>query len=159
MKLVKIKNKEKKRIARGTSGKGGKTAGRGTKGQRSRTGYNLPRFFEGGQSTIIKRLPKLKGFKSHSLKPQVVNLDRIEDKYKDGEQVNPKTLFEKGLIKEYKRPVKILGDGKLTKKVIIKDCLLSKSAAHQIEQLLNRSPKAAKVAKKLKNKQSLRLLK
>jgi len=159
MKLVKIKNKGKKRIARGTSGKGGKTAGRGTKGQRSRTGYNLPRFFEGGQSTLIKRLPKLKGFKSHSLKPQVVNLDRIEDKYKDGEKVNPKTLFEKDLIKEPKRAVKILGDGKLTKKVIIENCLISKSAAKQIEQLSNRSPKATKVVKKLKNKQSLRLLK
>ena len=142
MKLVKIKNKEKKRIARGTSGKGGKTAGRGTKGQRSRTGFNLPRFFEGGQSTLIKRFPKLRGFKSHSLKPQVVNLDRIESKYKDGEQVNPKTLFEKGLIKEPKRAVKILGDGKLTKKVIIENCLISKSVAKQIKQLSNRSPKS-----------------
>jgi len=133
MELIKIKNKSKKRIARGIAGKGSNTAGRGTKGQKSRTGFNLPRFFEGGQSTIIKRLPKKRGFKLYQPKPQIVNINDIDKKYKDGEKVTPQTLYQKGLLNEKADKVKILGEGKLEKKIIFQGCLLSKKIADLIK--------------------------
>lgn len=132
IKLVKIR-KQSNRVGRGSSGKGGQTAGRGTKGQKSRTGFNIPTFFEGGQSSLIKRLPKAKGFKSVHDKPQVVNLNAINLKYKDGEIVNPKSLYLYGLIRNASLPVKILG-GKLDKKIKIADCAMSKSVAKIIEK-------------------------
>jgi len=118
--------RKSKRLGRGVgSGKGG-TSGRGTKGQKSRSGYNLPRRFEGGQTPLIARLPKTAGFKSRKAKPQILSIQKIEKVYKDGETVSFKTLLEKGLISDTLTGVKILGPGKLAKKLKFQDVKLTK---------------------------------
>src|ERR1035437_9147071 len=103
----------RKRVGRGISAGGGKTAGRGTKGQNSRSGHNIPRKFEGGQTPLIMRLHKLKGFKSIKADKIVVTLDEISRKFKAGETVSTATLMEKGLLKKG-QVAKVLNTGKLT---------------------------------------------
>jgi len=124
--------KKKKRVARGSGSGLGKTAGRGEKGQKSRSGGAKPRYFEGGQMPLYRRLPK-RGFKNiWKVRFEVVNLKEIEEKYADGEVVNPKTLKEKNIIKG-NGPVKILGDGDLMKKVTFEGVMFSKKAQEKIE--------------------------
>jgi len=124
--------KKKKRVARGSGSGLGKTAGRGEKGQKSRSGGAKPRYFEGGQMPLYRRLPK-RGFKNiWKVRFEVVNLKQIEQKYTDGEIVNPQTLKEKNIIKG-NGPIKILGDGNLTKKVTFEGVVFSKSAREKIE--------------------------
>ncbi|MDP2946636.1 MAG: uL15 family ribosomal protein [Nanoarchaeota archaeon] len=124
--------KNKKRVGRG--GKRGTYSGKGMKGQLARAGRKLrPEIRD-----FVKKIPKKRGydFKSFQIKPQIVNLKDLEEKYKDGEIVSPETLIEKGLIVKVKgRPdlpagrqgVKILGDGKLTKKIKVENCKMSES--------------------------------
>ncbi|MEK9156052.1 MAG: 50S ribosomal protein L15 [Patescibacteria group bacterium] len=116
--LESVKTKSRKRLGRGIAAGGGKTAGRGTKGQKARAGYNLPRRFEGGQTPLSMRLPKLPGFKSHRPKKTVVSLDEISTHYKDGERVSLESLVKKGLIGPGETP-KILNNGVLAKKVLL----------------------------------------
>ena len=101
------------RVGRGIAAGQGKTAGRGTKGQKARTGANsnVPRTFEGGATGFIQRLPKLKGFKSHFVKPVTVNIDKIQDLYEEGATVTLLSLVEHGIVKpqEVLRGVKIVG--------------------------------------------------
>ena len=107
---------KEKRIARG--GKKGTTSGKGTKGQKSRTGFNIPRRFEGGQISLVQRVPKKRGFKHYGLKPLAIKLEIIEKKYSDGESVNLETLTAKGVITAYPAAgVKIIGNSRLTKKL------------------------------------------
>ncbi len=127
MELVSIKSKTKKRIGRGLSAGQGKTAGRGTKGQKSRSGYNLPRKFEGGQTPLSMRLAKLPGFKSIHKKAEVISLDQITANYKDGEIVSLKTLSEKNLIQAKVRKVKVLNNGELSVAVTFDDVKVSKA--------------------------------
>jgi large subunit ribosomal protein L15 len=129
------KLKKPKRIGRG--GKKGKYSGRGIKGQRARAGRKLKPVIK----EIIKKYPKLRGYKFKSQasnsKFQIVNLDVLEKKFKEGEIVSPQTLLEKKLIRRIKGKmpkVKILGRGELTKKLIIKNCSVSKSAKEKIEK-------------------------
>lgn len=117
IKLESVKIKSKKRIGRGISAGGGKTAGRGTKGQKSRAGHNIPRRFEGGQTPLSMRLPKLPGFKSRGKKSVILSLDRISSEYKSGDTVSLTTLVEKKIIEKNDKKVKILNNGKLTVKV------------------------------------------
>ena len=102
-----------RRIGRGNGSGRGTTAGRGTKGQKARTGANsnIPRTFIGGSTSLVQRLPKFKGFKSHASKPTAVSLSRIIPVYEDGEQVTLLNLLEKGLIStsEALHGVKIVG--------------------------------------------------
>ena len=117
-------NKRKRRVARGIAGKGGKTAGRGTKGQKAKT--NLPARFEGGQMPLHMRLPKLKGFNNpFRVEYQAINLDTIEESGLD--EVSPTTLQSKGLAHKGAL-VKVLGRGELTRKVTVKAHAFSKSA-------------------------------
>ena len=101
------------RVGRGNAGKGGTTAGRGTKGQKARTGANsnLPRTFTGGGTPNIQRMPKLKGFKSLNVKPVTVSIQRIAAQSKEGEVITLISLLEKGLIssKEALQGIKIVG--------------------------------------------------
>ncbi|MFA5926005.1 MAG: 50S ribosomal protein L15 [Parcubacteria group bacterium] len=126
------KRKIRKRIGRG--GKKGTYSGRGMKGQKSRSGASVNPIFEGGRSTLIEHLPKVRGFKSLYPKNQVVNLEDLEKNFSDGETVNPQTLRDRRLISKIKMPVKILGDGKISKKLTIEKCLVSKSAGEKIEK-------------------------
>jgi large subunit ribosomal protein L15 len=112
------------RVGRGTSGRRGKTAGRGTKGQGARD--TIPAGFEGGQLPLAQRVPKLKGFKNpFRVEYAVVNLDTLQQF--EGNVVNPDTLRERGLV--HKRGlVKVLGRGELTRAVQVSAHAFSKSA-------------------------------
>ena len=126
--------KNRKRIGRGNSSGHGTTAGRGTKGQLSRSGGGKGAGFEGGQQPLAMRLPKLPGFTNHNrVEYAPVNVSRLEILYADGETVDAETLKAKGVIKHDYIPVKVLGDGELTKKLTIKVDKVSASAKAKIE--------------------------
>lgn len=127
--LVSINNKKVKRIGRGIGSGMGKTAGRGTKGQKSRSGGRVRVGFEGGQMPLSKRVPMLKGFKSRRPKNQVVSLSDLN--IFTG-KVTKEKLLEKGLIENIKLPVKILSTGKLEKAVEVSVEAVSKAAEKEI---------------------------
>ena len=121
-------NKSRKRVGRGIGGKGGKTAGRGTKGQKART--TIPAAFEGGQMPLHMRVPKLKGFTNpFRVEYQALNLDTIEASGLD--DVDPGSLYEKGLVGKAAL-VKVLGRGEISRKVTVKAHAFSKSAEEAI---------------------------
>ncbi|MFP3905947.1 MAG: 50S ribosomal protein L15 [Acidimicrobiales bacterium] len=121
-------NQRRKRVGRGIAGKGGKTAGRGTKGQKARG--TMPAGFEGGQNPLHMRLPKLKGFNNpFRVEYHPVNLDTIEDSGLD--EVTPESLRSKGLAGK-KALIKVLGRGELTRAVTVKAHAVSKSAEEAI---------------------------
>lgn len=121
----------KKRVGRGYgSGKGGHTVGRGMKGQKSRAGSSGHK--RRGMRRLILSTPKLRGFKSPNPDAQVVNVSQIEALYIAKEVVTPKTLASKGLIKDSKKPVKVLANGDINKAVTVKSCSISKAAAEKI---------------------------
>jgi large subunit ribosomal protein L15 len=127
-------NKRKRIIGRGQGSGRGTTAGRGNKGQKARSGGKTYIGFEGGQMPLYRRLAQ-RGFSNYPFKKefQVVNLEEVEKRYTDGEIVDVRTLSEKGLIKGAV-PVKILGNGELTKKLTFKVGALSASAKEKIEK-------------------------
>ena len=127
-----MKQNRKKRIGRG--GKKGTYSGRGQKGQKSRAGAKLRPFTK----RAIKKYHKLRGYKFNSFqkRPVIVNLCSLEDNFQNGDIITPEILLSKKLIEKRsnKLPtVKILGKGKLSKKLTVKDCQLSKSARKIIE--------------------------
>lgn len=127
-------HKTRKRVGRGNASGHGTYSGRGSKGTGQHKGGNLRPGFEGGQTPLIMRLPKLKGFKNlNKIHFQVVNIKDLE-RFKDGDEVNVLTLLEKKLIRRKNEPVKILGEGKLTKKLTVKVNKLSASAKDRILQ-------------------------
>lgn len=121
------------RVGRGPGSGLGKTSGRGEKGQKSRTGYSRRLGFEGGQMPLVRRLPK-RGFTNIFRVPyQVVNLADLDQHFADGETVTVAMLKEKGLIRRGKRPVKILAEGDLNKKLAVQAHGFSASARSRIE--------------------------
>lgn len=137
---------KKKRVGRGISAGQGKTSGRGTKGQKSRSGHNIPRQHEGGQTPISMRLPKLPGFKSSRPKAMIITLDQISGLYKNGEIVSRETLVSKGLVGNRDK-FKILNNGKLSIKVSLESGTpVSKSilSLFIIEKPKEAKPKAEK---------------
>ena len=117
-------NRSRKRVARGIGGKGGKTAGKGTKGQKARD--TVPAWFEGGQLPLVQRVPKKKGFKNpFRVEYAVVNLDTLEAA--EGSDIDPGTLRSQGLVHKHGL-VKVLGRGELTRTVNVKAHAFSKSA-------------------------------
>jgi large subunit ribosomal protein L15 len=121
-------HQDRKRVGRGIGGKGGKTAGRGTKGQRARN--KVPVGFEGGQMPLQRRVPKLKGFKNpFRVEYNAVNLDTIEGF--EGSEVTPETLRAAGLVHKHGL-VKVLGRGELTRSVTVRAHAFSKSAEQAI---------------------------
>ncbi|MBN2087280.1 50S ribosomal protein L15 [Candidatus Peregrinibacteria bacterium] len=137
MKLNSIKNKagvkkDRKRVGRGNASGHGTFSGRGCKGMGQRKSGNVRPGFEGGQTPLIMRLPKLKGFKNpNKVEYQVLNVKDLE-KFKDGEEVNIESLLKNNLISRKKMPVKILGAGKITKKLTVKVQKISDSAREKI---------------------------
>ena len=116
--------RNRKRVGRGIGGKGGKTAGRGTKGQKARG--TVPVSFEGGQLPMNMRVPKLRGFNNpFRVEYQAINLDTIEESGLD--EVTPESLLAKGLVSKGAL-VKVLGRGELTRKVTVHAHGFSKSA-------------------------------
>jgi len=131
---LKRKNKTRKAKQVGRGGKRGKTSGRGTKGQKSRTGRKL----RPEMRDIIKRLPKNRGYRFNSfrLSPVIINLSDLEILDLPNNEVNPKALLKAGIFSEnkIKGGVKILGTGDIKKKLKVSDCFLSKTAKEKIEK-------------------------
>jgi large subunit ribosomal protein L15 len=126
--------KARKRIGRGHgSGRGGRS-GRGNNGQLSRAGGGKGPGFEGGQNPLHMRLPKLPGFRNpNRIEYVVVNVSRLEEAFSAGETVDSETLVQKGLVKSRTAPVKVLGDGEITKSLTVKVDKASGSARRKIE--------------------------
>ena len=121
---------KKQRVARGVGGRRGKTAGTGTKGQGTRGTGKIPPKFEGGQTPLVRRTPKLKGFKNpFRVEYAVVNLDTLETF--DGDDINPDTLRANGLVHKHGL-VKVLGRGELSKPLTVRVHAFSASAAEAI---------------------------
>ncbi len=135
---IKRKTPNKKVMIVGRGGKRGKTSGRGGKGQTARAGHKIrPEWRD-----FIKRMPKLRGYSFQSItgvrEPVVViNLNLINEAFKDGAVVKPSTLFSHGLVAQYKgknQKIKVLGSGEIKKKVTLVGCTVSKSAREKIEK-------------------------
>lgn len=125
--------KKRKRVGRGISAGQGKTAGRGTKGQNSRSGGGVRPYFEGGQLPLVRRLPHLRGFTNiWRVEHKPVNLARLEGFEADSE-VSPETLAEAGIIKKATDRVAILAEGEIDRPLIIKAHRVSKNARAKIE--------------------------
>lgn len=134
---LKFKNKKKEKKIIGRGGKKGTYSGKGCKGQKSRSGVSINPLFEGGHSTLIDHMKKMRGFKSTKLKMEV-KLSQLEKNFKEGENINFKSLVEKKLIKKMNKHsrVKIVADkDKIGKKLIInKELPLSAFAKMAIEK-------------------------
>lgn len=126
--------KKRTRVGRGIAAGKGKTAGRGTKGQGARSGGGKGPYFEGGQLPLVRRLPFKRGFTNvFRIEYQEVNVERLND-LDEGTVVTAALLAEKGLVREADRPVVILGDGDLTKKLTVQAHRFTKSAQEKIEK-------------------------
>ena len=124
--------KKPKRVGRGRGSGHGKTACRGTKGQRSRSGSKSSRGYEGGQMPLQRRVPK-RGFTNIFKKEyEVVNVERLGS-FESGTEVTPELLSEKGVVKLNRDGVKILGDGELKVSLTVRANLFSRSAREKIE--------------------------
>ncbi len=122
----------RKRVGRGIGSGHGKTAGRGTKGQKARD--QVPLTFEGGQTPLHRRLPRLKGFKNPTHKEYtIINVAQLEERFEAGEVVTPKLLLERRIIKKLEKDgLKVLGEGELTKALTVRAHKFSKSAEQKI---------------------------
>ena len=127
--------KSRKRVGRGQGTGNGCTSGRGTKGQKSRSGYSEKIGFEGGQMPLSRRVPK-RGFTNKTFKKeyQIVNVGMLDKKFNDGDTVDYSSLIEKGLISRKIKYVKILGEGELTKKLKVVVDKISEKAKEIIEK-------------------------
>ncbi len=138
MKLNELKPNEgarftKKRIGRGLGSGTGKTSGKGQKGQNARSGGGVAIGFEGGQTPFFKRMPK-RGFTNYTRKEYaIVNVEDL-NKFDDGVEVNYDVLKAAGLVKKHLDGVKVLGNGKLEKKLTVKAEKFSASAKKAIEE-------------------------
>jgi large subunit ribosomal protein L15 len=125
--------RKKRRVGRGIGSGMGKTAGRGTKGQKSRGTIN-PRF-EGGQTPIHRRLPLKKGFRNpNHIEYAVLNVGALEENLENGAELTPETARQLGLVGNMKDGLKILGHGELTKKLTVKAHAFSRTAIEKIEK-------------------------
>jgi large subunit ribosomal protein L15 len=124
--------RRKTRKGRGEAAGKGKTAGRGTKGTGAR--HNVPAGFEGGQMPLQRRLPKLPGFRNRNrVEYATVNVDRLERAFEAGDEVTPDVLRERGLVRRDAAPVKVLGNGELTKRLAVSAHAFTASARSKID--------------------------
>lgn len=128
-------NKKRKIVGRGSSSGLGSTAGKGNKGQQSRSGGKTYVGFEGGQMPLYRRIAR-RGFSNYPFKKEYVcfNLLDLEERFNDGETVNSKSLKEKGLLNKTVDGIKILGNGDITKKLTVEVDKISASAKEKIEK-------------------------
>ena len=148
-------NKRKRKLGRGQGSGRGTTSGKGNKGQKARSGGKTYVGFEGGQMPLFRRLAH-RGFSNYPFKKtfQIVNLCEIDKRYNEGETVDESSLFDKGLIKGRQKngtfspdhPVKILGNGDLTKKLVFKIGVVSGSAKEKILKSGGKLPTEAEAA-------------
>ena len=140
MKLHELKSVEgsthrRKVVGRGPGSGHGKTSGRGEKGQKARSGGGVHIWFEGGQTPLYKRLPR-RGFSNarFATKYAIVNVSDL-NRFKDGDEVTPELLKESGLVKKELKGIKVLGNGKLEKKLTVKANVFTNSAITKIEEM------------------------
>jgi len=125
---------KKKRVGRGPGSGLGKTAGRGHKGQKSRSGYSSKIGFEGGQMPLQRRLPK-RGFTNIFKKKWLeISLSKLEENFNAGDEITPEVLHERGLIKKAKHDLVILGTGEMSKALKISAHRFTKTAKDKIER-------------------------
>lgn len=151
---LKVKaKKSKKRIGRG--GKRGTYSGKGNKGQKARSGGNVDPLFQGGSTSLMKRLKKVRGFKAINPKKNVLKLSQIEKSFADGETISFATLVEKKIFRksEVKNGVKILATGELKKKITVaEEILVSDSAIEAIKKAGGKVEEAKEEKKEAKKK-------
>ena len=124
--------KERNRVGRGPGSGNGKTAGRGSKGQKARSGGGVRLGFEGGQTPLFRRIPK-RGFQNINRKEYaVVNLGTL-NRFEDGQEVTAAVLVEAGIVKNEKDGIKVLANGKLERKLTVKANKFSQAAKEAIE--------------------------
>ena len=125
--------KNRKRIGRGDAAGQGSTAGRGNKGQKSRSGGGPPVWFEGGQLPLIKGLPMKRGF--HNRFKTYYSLIKVEtlESFDAGDRITPELLLEKGYLRNLNLPVKIVGDGEISKSVTVVASKFTQSARAKLE--------------------------
>ena len=150
--------KKSKRLGRGNA------SGRGRNGQNQRTGGGVRLGFEGGQTPLYRRMPKLRGFKNiNHINYQVVNVGKL-DTFTDNEEIDITKLYERNLISNKIQPVKILGDGEISKKLTLKVDSISLSAKAKIEKakgkvielkLLEKKPAKKKTEEKETNTEKI----
>ena len=134
IKPAKGANRKRKRIGRGPGSGSGKTAGRGHKGQKSRSGYSRKIGFEGGQMPLYRRLPK-RGFRNiFAKKYAIVNVQDLNC-FEEGATVTPVMVQEQGLVKKVHSGLRVLGQGKLEKKLTVKAHHFTESARQKIEKM------------------------
>jgi large subunit ribosomal protein L15 len=128
------RHKLRKRVGRGRSSGMGKTSGRGHKGAASRAGYSRRAYFEGGQMSFVRRIPK-RGFTNATFRQHfhVVNLKAIDAHFDAGVEVDAAALFQAGIIRDVSLPLKVLAEGNLTKKITITAAKFSAAAKTKIE--------------------------
>jgi len=126
--------RKSERMGQGTASGAGRTAGKGTKGQKARSGGGVRPGFEGGQMPLLRRIPK-RGFSNARFKKtfQLVNVGRLGDHFENGGEVGIPEMLMAGLIGDAKRPVKILGDGEVTVALTVKANAFSAQAVAKIE--------------------------
>jgi large subunit ribosomal protein L15 len=118
-------------VGRGIASGAGKTAGKGHKGQKARSGGGVRRGFEGGQMPLVRRIPK-RGFTSDRPRMAVINVGEL-NRFGEGEVVTPELLAEKGLVKKLSWGVRVLGEGELTKALTVRAHGFSQAARRKIE--------------------------
>jgi len=126
--------KDRKRIGRGPGSGQGKTAGKGEKGQKARSGVSIKPWFEGGQTPLYRRIPK-RGFNNKRFRTEfaVINLSDL-NRFENGTEVTPELLIESGIIKKPLCGIKVLANGKLEKKLTVKAHRFSSVAVTKIEE-------------------------
>jgi large subunit ribosomal protein L15 len=123
---------KKKRIGRGEGSGTGVTAGRGNKGQKSRSGYKSKRGFEGGQMPIHRRLPKRGFYNPFRTEYVVVNLDTLAERFDEGMEVTPELLRERKIVRKARALIKVLARGELSKKLTVRAHRFSAKASEAI---------------------------
>jgi large subunit ribosomal protein L15 len=122
----------RKRVGRGPGSGHGKTASRGTKGAKSRSGFRFKRGFEGGQMPLHRRVPKRGFHNPFRIEYAVVNLDTLNEVFEAGSAVTPELLRERGLVRTATAPIKVLGRGEVSKALTVRAHKFSGSAAQKI---------------------------
>ncbi|MCJ7509434.1 MAG: 50S ribosomal protein L15 [Dehalococcoidia bacterium] len=124
---------KRKRVGRGNASGHGTYSGRGSKGQKARSGAGIRLGFEGGQTPLVKRLPRLRGFTNiFRVEYAPVNVKQLE-RFEAGTEVTPQLLREVGIIKNLRQPVKVLGEGEITKALTVRAHGFSAMAKEKIE--------------------------
>ncbi|SJZ98457.1 LSU ribosomal protein L15P [Cetobacterium ceti] len=128
-----VPKKDRKRVGRGESSGLGKTAGKGSNGQKSRAGASVKPYFEGGQMPLYRRVPK-RGFSNSLFRKDyaVINLSDL-NRFEEGTEVTPELLVATGIVKKLGAGIKVLGNGSLEKKVSVKAHKVSESAKAAVE--------------------------